>query len=126
MTERYFVTCEVGNVICELISRKLNDEEFEHLTYQDITDRLNKLADENEELKQREETLLSEIEDFQELLAKNDGVCHKRVIDLIDDRISNFSNVKAELLLNSDDDYRLEKLSFAIQNLRELKKELSK
>lgn len=83
------------------------------------------LKKENEQLKQREETLLCEIEDFQELLAKNDGVCHKRVIDLIDDKISNFSNVKAELLLHSDDDYRLEKLSFAIQNLRELKKELS-
>lgn len=83
------------------------------------------LFNENEQLKKREETLLCEIEDFQELLTKNDGVCHKRVIDLIDDRISNFSNVKAELLLHSDDDYRLEKLSFAIQNLRELKKELS-
>ena len=33
--------------------------------------------------------------------------------------------MKVELLLNSDDDYRLEKVSFAIQNLRELKKELS-
>lgn len=87
--------------------------------------RIKELYDENEQLKQREENLLSEIDDFQELLSKNDGVCHKRVIDLIDDRISNFSNVRAELLLHSDDDYRLEKLSFAIQNLRELKKELS-
>ena len=91
---------------------------------QKVCDKINNILDENEQLKEREETLLCEIEDFQELLAKNDGVCHKRVIDLIDDRISNFSNVKAELLLNSDDDYRLEKLSFAIQNLRELKKEL--
>ena len=82
------------------------------------------LEKENEQLKQREENLLSEIDDFQELLSKNDSVYHKRVIDLIDDRISNFSNVRAELLLHSDDDYRLEKLSFAIQNLRELKKEL--
>ena len=90
----------------------------------DTVECLNNLHEDNEELKQREETLLSEIEDFQELLATNDSVCHKRVIDLIDDRISNFSNVKAKLLLNSDDDYRLEKLSFAIQNLRELKKEL--
>ena len=88
---------------------------------QKVCDKINNILDENEQLKEREETLLCEIEDFQELLAKNDGVCHKRVID---DRISNFSNVKAELLLNSDDDYRLEKLSFAIQNLRELKKEL--
>lgn len=82
------------------------------------------LRKENEQLKQREENLLSEIDDFKDLLSKNDGVCHKRVIGLIDDRISNFSNVRAELLLHSDDDYRLEKLSFAIQNLRELKKEL--
>ena len=49
--KRYFVTCEVGDCICELISRKLSDDEFEHLTYQDITDRLNELADENEQLK---------------------------------------------------------------------------
>lgn len=40
------------------------------------------------ELEEREEQLLSEIEDFQELLAKNDDVCHKRVIDLIDDKIN--------------------------------------
>ncbi len=53
MTEkRYFVTCEVGNVICELISRKLSDDEFEHLTYYDIVDRLNQLTAENEQLKQ--------------------------------------------------------------------------
>lgn len=46
--KRYFVTCEVGDCICELISRKLSDDEFEHLTYQDITDRLNNLVGENE------------------------------------------------------------------------------
>lgn len=34
---------------------------------------LNKLADENEQLKQREQTLLDEIEDFQELLTKLDN-----------------------------------------------------
>ena len=129
------------------ISEKDFDEKVEYedykafadsMTGEEVTDRLNKynkeyfdcyndvlrLEKENEQLKQREENLLSEIEDFQELLAKNDSVCHDRVIDLIDDRIFNFSNVRAELLLHSDDDYRLEKLSFAIQNLRELKKEL--
>lgn len=43
------------------------------------------------ELEKREERLLSEIEDFQELLAKNDDVCHKRVIDLIDDKINMYT-----------------------------------
>ena len=106
----------------------LNDENEQLKNKLKFFNELNKpygdIIKENEQLKQREETLLCEIEDFQELLAKNDNVCHKRVIDLIDDRIFNFSNLKTELLLNSDDDYRLEKLSFAIQNLRELKKEL--
>ena len=47
-----------------------------------VADVLNNYEKENEQLKQREETLLCEIADFQELLAKNDYVCHKRVIDL--------------------------------------------
>lgn len=100
---------EIGEYIDENhTDRPLRNDELVEL--------LNELHEENQ--------LLYKIEDFQELLAKNDSICHKRVIDLIDDRISNFSNVRAELLLHSDDDYRLEKLSFAIQNLRELKKEL--
>lgn len=49
--KRYFVTCEVGDCICELISRKLSDDEFEHLTYQNITDKLNQLIEENEQLR---------------------------------------------------------------------------
>jgi len=49
----YFVTCEVGDCICELISRKLSDDEFEHLTYQNITDRLNQLTKENEQLRKK-------------------------------------------------------------------------
>ena len=51
--KRYFVTCEVGDCICELISRKLSDDEFEHLTYQNITDKLNQLIEENEKLKEQ-------------------------------------------------------------------------
>ena len=96
-----------------------------------VANKLNVLQEENEELKQREETLLSEIEDFQELLAKNDCVCHKRIIDLIDDyslfffillqngshnRVCQIQNIYILIMI---------KLSFAIQNLRELKKELS-
>ena len=50
--KRYFVTCEVGNVLCELISREISDDEFEHLTYCDIVDRLNQLTAENEQLKE--------------------------------------------------------------------------
>lgn len=45
-------------------------------------------SDRIKELEKREEQLLSEIEDFQELLTKNDDVCHKRVIALIDEKIT--------------------------------------
>lgn len=59
--KRYFVTCEVGDCICELISRKLSDDEFEHLTYQNITDRLNQLTKENEQLKTFLESMKEEL-----------------------------------------------------------------
>ena len=84
---------------------------------------MGRLEEENDRLKQREERLLCEIEDFQELLAKNDDVCHKRVIDLIDDKIAFFYKAKADMI-NVDDDYRYGQIAFAIQCLRELRKEL--
>ena len=110
--------------VCELLNGLSEENTMLKLQVETKLFSRRELEKENEQLKQREENLLSEIEDFQELLSKNDGVCYERVIDLIDNRICNFSNVRTELLLHSDDDYRLEKLSFAIQNLRELKKEL--
>lgn len=69
--KRYFVTCEVGNVICELISRKLSDDKFEHLTYYDIVDRLNQLTAENEQLKQQITGLNGEIKQLKECYNKN-------------------------------------------------------
>lgn len=45
-------------------------------------------SDKIKELKKREQQLLDEIEDFQELLQKNDDVCHDYVISIIDDKIA--------------------------------------
>ena len=47
-----------------------------------------RLEEENNYYKKREETLLNEIEDFQELLEKEDTVCHKRILQIIDDKIA--------------------------------------
>ena len=42
MTEKeYFVTHSAGCVICDSISRELEDGHYEELTYQDIVDKLN-------------------------------------------------------------------------------------
>lgn len=124
MTEKRFINDIDNGQLIDTKGELSTIDYSDKVDFYELWEFLNKLNDENERLKQREERLLCEIEDFQELLAKNDDVCHKRVIDLIDDRIFYFLDVKIELLLNSDDDYRLEKLSFAIQNLRELRKEL--
>lgn len=48
--KKYFVTHSAGNILCDHISREKNDGTYEHLSYQDIVDELNKLNDENEEL----------------------------------------------------------------------------
>ena len=45
-------------------------------------------SDKIKKLEKREQQLLDEIEDFQELLAKNDDVCHDHVITIIDDKIA--------------------------------------
>lgn len=87
-----------------------------------VTILLNRFANENEQLKQREETLLCEIEDFQKLLEKNDSVCHKRVLQLLDDKISFLYKAQADMI--NVDDYRYGQIAFAIQCLRELRKEL--
>lgn len=71
------------------------------------------------ELSEREEQLLSEIDDFQDLLSKNDNVCHDRVINLIDDKIAFLYGAKGDLI--NEDSYRLKQISFAITVLRELK-----
>lgn len=73
------------------------------------------------ELSNREERLLDEIEDFQQLLSKNDNVCHDRVIMLIDDKLAFLYEAKCDLI---NDNYRMGQISFAIQCLRELKREL--
>ena len=49
-----------------------NDVEYRGLVEDGLFEEINKIADENEQLKQREETLLAEIEDFQDLLKQAD------------------------------------------------------
>ena len=73
------------------------------------------------DLEKREEQLLSEIEDFQELLAKNDDVCHKRVIDLIDEKIK-----KGEEAIEWGEStgVNVGAMGFHVEMLKLLKKEL--
>lgn len=92
------------------------------MTEKRLMKKINELSEENEQLKQREKTLLCEIEDFQELLTENDTVCYKRVLQLLDDKISFLYGKQGDMI--NDDDYRYLQISFAIDCLRELKKEL--
>ena len=89
---------------------------WEFQSYGEVVDLMN-------ELHERNQHLLSEIEDFQDLLTKNDIVCHKRILQLIDDKIAFFYKAQADMI--NDDDYRGNQISFAIQCLRELRRELS-
>lgn len=92
-----------------------NETGWEFKCYGEVVNLMNNLHEKNQRL-------LSEIEDFQELLTENDGVCHKRVLQLLDDKISFLYKAKADMI--NDDDYRYLQISFAIDCLRELKKEL--
>lgn len=49
--KKYFVTHSAGNILCDHISREKNDGTYEHLSYQDIVDKLNNLVKENLQLK---------------------------------------------------------------------------
>ena len=55
--------------------------------HEKVIDFLQGQSDRIKELEKREEQLLSEIEDFQNLLKENDDVCHDRVIGLINSEI---------------------------------------
>lgn len=55
--------------------------------HEKVIDFLQGQSDRIKELEKREEQLLSEIEDFQNLLKQDDNICYDRVIDLIDYRI---------------------------------------
>ena len=50
-------------------------------------------SDRIKELEKREQQLLDEIEDFQELLKQNDNVCHNHVISIIDDKIATIPEI---------------------------------
>lgn len=81
--KRYFVTCEVGNVICELISRKLSDDEFEHLTYYDIVNRLNELSEENEQLKERNNNQYTQLNRLWGLMEDKDWETMEQMVEEI-------------------------------------------
>jgi len=89
--------------------------------YTDLKQSFDLIDKENEQLKKREEQLLSEIEDFQQLLTKNDNICYKRVIDLIDTQIKNGEEA-IEWGKNMNADYGA--MGFHIEMLKKLKKEL--
>ena len=55
----------------------------------EVCNMLNELNDENEQLKQREETLLNEIKDFQDILSSKEQLCLKYVRNIIQDNIQN-------------------------------------
>lgn len=50
-------------------------------------------SDKIKELEKREQQLLDEIEDFQELLKQNDDVCYNYVINIINDKIATVPKV---------------------------------
>lgn len=56
-------------------------------------------SDKIKKLEKREQQLLDEIEDFQELLKQNDNVCYDKVIGLIDERIKKFKEGSKNLEL---------------------------
>ena len=110
-----------------LINEDLNDDEImvspgvykkmkeknDYFTIDNVLDIMN-------ELSEREERLLSEIDDFQDLLSKNDNVCHDRVINLIDEKIAVLTDAKIKSFQNEDEELFM-KIKFSIQILRELK-----
>ena len=116
MTEKRFIVYDDG------FSKHIEDtyyteDKHEHNLY-DIWEMCHKLN----ELSEKEEQLLSEIDDFQELLSEKDNICYSRVINVIDDKLVFLYGAKGDLI--NEDSYRLRQISFAINLLNELKKEL--
>lgn len=74
--------------------------------HEKVIDFLQGQSDRIKELEKREEQLLSEIEDFQNLLKENDSVCYDRIIDSIDHRIKiheeGIENVKSSDLTQAN------------------------
>lgn len=90
--------------------------------YDKVIDFLQKQSNRIKDLEEREEQLLSEIEDFQELLAKNDDVCHKRVINLIDEKID---KLQGKYDFGQQNNFcPMHNIMHSINVLKELKKEL--
>lgn len=105
--------------IAETIDLDNHDLVIEFMKNQ--SDKIKKLEKENEQLKKREEQLLSEIEDFQQLLTKKDNICYKRAINLIDTQIKNGEEA-IEWGKNMNADYGA--IGFHIEMLKKIKKEL--
>lgn len=96
MTEERFITGKkvlANGYLAETIIDTCNNNRYydgrksNYHCSMEISELLNRLHNENKQLKTREYNLLNSIEDFQELLTENDTVCHKRVISLIDDKL---------------------------------------
>ena len=81
-------------------------------------------SDKIKELEKREQQLLDEIEDFQELLKQNDNVCYDHVISIIDDKIIAVPKVYVSGRHKSVEQIRQAYESGYLRALNDLKKEL--
>lgn len=109
------------------------------LSTKEVLDLLNKLNEENEQLKSDKNDLItalfksidekqklqSEIQDFQELLTQKDNVCYERVIKLIDEKIEIADTYRTPIKsVRYGDD--LGYWNGVYQSMKELKKELKR
>ena len=81
-------------------------------------------SDRIKELEKREQQLLDEIEDFQELLKQNDNVCYSHVISIIDDKIIAVPKVYVSGRHKSLEQIRQAYESGYLRALNDLRKEL--
>jgi len=81
-------------------------------------------SDEIKRLEKREQQLLDEIEDFQELLKQNDNVCYDRVIGIIDDKIATIPRIYVSGMHKSLEQIKLAYKQGFLRGLNDLRKEL--
>lgn len=81
-------------------------------------------SDKIKKLEKREQQLLGEIEDFQELLKQNDDVCYNHVINMIDDKIAEVPKIYVSSRHKSSEQIRQAYEHGYLCGLKILRKEL--
>jgi len=81
-------------------------------------------SDRIKELEKREQQLLDEIKDFQELLKQNDNVCYNHVISTIDDKIAAVPKIYVSSRHKSVEQIRQAYENGYLCGLKDLRKEL--